>query len=110
MGAPTRNGRASSAIQEMRDLAGTNYYNPNWGFQNGEVRNASVATSHQPLFILTHEGKFSDKMNLLTSVAYSFGKRNQTGLDWMNAPDPRADYYRNLPSYYYLRRLDSRIV
>ena len=102
MGAPTRNGRASSAIQEMRDLAGTNYYNPNWGFQNGEVRNASVATSHQPLFILTHEGKFSDKMNLLTSVAYSFGKRNQTGLDWMNAPDPRADYYRNLPSYYYL--------
>lgn len=102
MGAPTRNGRSSSAIQEMRDLAGTNYYNPNWGYQNGEMRNASVANSHQPLFILTHEGKFTDKTNLLTSVAYSFGKRNQTGLDWMNAPDPRADYYRNLPSYYYL--------
>lgn len=101
-GAPIRNGRSTSSTQEMYDLAGTNYYNPNWGYQEGEIRNASVATTHQPMFILTHEGKFSDKTNLLTSVGFSLGKRNTTALDWYNAPDPRPDYYRKLPSYYYL--------
>ena len=28
-----------------------------------------------------------------------FGDRSTTGLDWYNAPDPRPDYYKYLPSY-----------
>ncbi|MBK7428079.1 MAG: hypothetical protein IPI60_14175 [Saprospiraceae bacterium] len=35
-GAPTVRGGTSPVVQEMYDLAGTNYYNPNWGYQNGE--------------------------------------------------------------------------
>jgi hypothetical protein len=37
------------------DLAGTHYYNPAWGWQNGKKRNANTAKSHQPVIILNHE-------------------------------------------------------
>ena len=36
---------------------------------------------------------------MLTAGSYSLGNRSITGLDWYNAPDPRPDYYRYLPSY-----------
>ena len=96
---PTKNGRQGASVQEMVDIAGTNYYNPYWGYQNGKKRNASVAKSFQPLGILTHEWKITPKTTLLTAASYSSGKRSTTGLDWYNAADPRPDYYRYLPSY-----------
>ncbi len=98
-GAPTENGRQGAAIQEMMDLAGTNYYNPNWGYQNGEKRNASIGRTHQPVFILTHDFRLNNKTTLTTAAGYSFGNRSVTALDWYNAADPRPDYYRYLPSY-----------
>ncbi len=98
-GAPSKNGRAAAAIQEMYDLAGTNYYNPNWGYQGGKKRNASVARSYQPLFILNHEWRINTKSSLVTAVSGMFGKTSVSGLDWYNAPDPRPDYYRRLPSF-----------
>jgi hypothetical protein len=51
-GAPTRRGKVAPAVQEAYDLAGTNFYNPNWGYQNGEKRNAKVANSFQPRSLL----------------------------------------------------------
>ncbi|RYF82855.1 MAG: Plug domain-containing protein [Chitinophagaceae bacterium] len=48
-GAPTENGRQTAAFQEAMDLAGTNYYNPSWGYQNGKKRNASVGRTNQPV-------------------------------------------------------------
>jgi hypothetical protein len=33
-------------------------------------------------------------------LSYSFGEKSYSALDWYNAPDPRPDYYRYLPSYY----------
>ncbi len=99
-GAPTENGRQAAATQEIMDLAGTHYYNPSWGYQNGKKRNANVAKTDQPVFILTHEYRISNKTNLVSSVSYSFGERSVSGIDWYNAADPRPDYYRYLPSYY----------
>ena len=32
-GAPIVQGRQGVAVQEAYDLTGTNYYNPNWGYQ-----------------------------------------------------------------------------
>ncbi len=96
---PTENGRQGASVQEMLDLAGNNFYNPYWGYQNGKKRNASVAKSFQPIGILTHDWKISDKTTLVTAGSFSFGKRSTTGLDWYNAADPRPDYYRYLPSY-----------
>ncbi len=98
-GAPTENGRQGATVQEMIDLAGTNYYNPNWGYQNGEKRNASIGRSNQPVIILTHDFRINNKTTLTTAAGYSFGNRSITALDWYNAADPRPDYYRYLPSY-----------
>lgn len=99
MGAPIKRGRSSGAIQELYDLAGSNYYNSFWGFQNGEVRNSRVANTHQPLFILRHDWKMGEKSTLMTSASYQFGRNGSTAIDWYNARDPRPDYYRYLPSY-----------
>ncbi|MBK8521670.1 MAG: TonB-dependent receptor [Chitinophagaceae bacterium] len=98
-GTPTENGRQGASVNEMLTLANDNYYNPYWGYQNGKKRNASIAKSFQPVGILTHDWKISDKTSLLTSAAITYGKRSTTGLDWYNAADPRPDYYRYLPSY-----------
>ena len=99
-GAPTENGRQGAAVQEMMDLAGTHFYNPNWGFQNGKKRNASVGKTHQPVIMLNHDYRINNNTTLTTGIGYSFGDRSVTALDWYNAPDPRPDYYRYLPSYY----------
>ncbi|MEZ5055138.1 MAG: TonB-dependent receptor [Chitinophagales bacterium] len=98
-GVPTKQGKASSTTAEAYDLAGSHYYNPNWGYQNGKVRNSRVEYRHQPVFILTHEWKPKDNMNLMTAAGYSFGERTLSGLDRYNAKDPRPDYYKYLPSY-----------
>lgn len=100
IGTPTARGGNTPTFQEVYDLAGSNFYNPQWGYQNGEKRNARVSTLHQPLFILSHEWKISEKSQLATSVSYQFGKNGVTALDWYAAADPRPDYYRRLPSYY----------
>jgi hypothetical protein len=98
-GASTKNGRTSPVVQEMYDLTETHYYNRNWGYQNGEVRNAAVGHNFQPLFILTHDWTINTKSSLETAVSYQFGKNKYSGIDWFNAQDPRPDYYRNLPSF-----------
>ncbi|MBS1927966.1 MAG: TonB-dependent receptor [Chitinophagaceae bacterium] len=98
-GTPTKNGRQGPTVQEMRDIAGNNFYNPYWGYQNGRVRNANVAKSFQPVGILTHDLKLNDKTSLVTAASFTYGVRSSTGLDWYNVADPRPDYYRYLPSY-----------
>lgn len=98
-GAPTENGKQGAATAEAQQLAGTNYYNPYWGYQNGKKRNANVGKSNQPVIILTHDYRLNNKSSLVTAAGFSFGKRGATGLDWFNAADPRPDYYRYLPSY-----------
>jgi hypothetical protein len=99
IGTPTKQGRQGSSVQEMRDIAGSNFYNPFWGYQNGKKRNSSVASSFQPIVILTHDWKVNDKISVLSAASVNFGKRGLTGLDWYNVADPRPDYYRYLPSY-----------
>ncbi|MDB5195906.1 MAG: TonB-dependent receptor [Flaviaesturariibacter sp.] len=113
-GAPTENGRQGATTKEMMDLAGKevsdndpntrsfesdHYYNPNWGYQNGVKRNASIGRTNQPVILLTHDFRIKNNMTLTTGAGFSFGDRSVTALDWYNAPDPRPDYYRYLPSY-----------
>ena len=97
--ANTKNGRSAPSVQEMFDLAGTNYYNPSWGYQDGKVRNAVVGKNFQPMIILSHNWNVNDKSTLESAVSYQFGKNKVSGIDWYNAEDPRPDYYRNLPSF-----------
>ncbi|MEO6668108.1 MAG: TonB-dependent receptor [Ferruginibacter sp.] len=96
---PTEIGRQGPSVNEIRDIVGTNYYNPYWGYQNGQKRNANIGKTFQPFAILTHEWKISDRSGLVTAASFSSGKRSTSNLDWFNAADPRPDYYRYLPSY-----------
>jgi hypothetical protein len=98
--APTENARQGAATMEMIELSGSHYYNPNWGYQNGKKRNANVSKSNQPVIIISHDYRINNKTDITTSLSYLFGERSYSGLDWFNAPDPRPNYYRYLPSYY----------
>lgn len=97
-GAPTRSARANVSTREMTELAGTNYYNPAWGFQNGQIRNANESNVFIPVFMLTYEYKPTTLTNVMLSAMYQFGKNKFSGLDWYNALNPAPDYYKNLPS------------
>ena len=79
-GAPTESGRQGAATQEMIDLAGTHYYNPYWGYQNGKKRNANISKTNQPVIILTHDFRITNKTDLTTSVSYSFGESSYSAL------------------------------
>ena len=99
-GAPTEAGRAGAAVEEARELAGGNRYNPSWGWQNGQQRSANVLQAFQPVIMASYDSRINEKSNIISTAAYVFGHRKISGLDWYNAPDPRPDYYRYLPSYY----------
>lgn len=92
-------GVAGGTTQEVYDLMNDNYYNPYWGYQNGEVRNSRVRSNNKPLFTLNHTWKPSEKLDIQTTAGYWFGKGGYTALNWYNGKDPRPDYYQNLPSY-----------
>lgn len=98
-GAPNKRGRSAASTQELYDLSGNNYYNPNWGYQNGEKRNARIATSNQPMAILRHDLKISERTNLTTAVSFQDGRYGTTAIEWGDGDDPRPDYYRRLPSF-----------
>jgi hypothetical protein len=98
-GSPQRRGRSTGSVQEMYDIAGSNYYNPNWGNQEGRVRNSREYRIHQPVVMLRHDWSITSKTKVMTNLGFQFGKYGSTRLDWYDAPDPRPDYYRRLPSY-----------
>ncbi len=96
---PNKRGKLIGSTQEAYDLAGSNYYNANWGYQDGEVRNSRVADDFKPYIMLNHEWDINEKMDLTSAASYSFGRDGNTALNWGDAPDPRPNYYRNLPYY-----------
>ena len=97
LGTPTVRGRGSGTTQFVYDLVDDNYYNPNWGLQNGRVRNSREYRYHQPIAIFSHDYTISDDTRLSTSLGYQTGHNGSTRLDWLEAADPRPDYYRKLP-------------
>ena len=98
-GAPQKRGKLIGSTQEVYDLYGSNYYNANWGYQDGEVRNSRVANNHEPMAILTHYWTLDEKTSITTSASYAFGYNGGTALNWYGVADPRPTYYRYLPYY-----------
>lgn len=90
----------SAVIQEFYDLAGTNFYNPNWGYQNEEKRSSRIRRDNVPIIILSNEFKPSNNTHINATIGYQFGKRYDEKLDWYNSYNPAPTYYRNAPSYY----------
>ena len=106
-GAPTRRGQSSALTQETYDLTnqynkttwGHNNYNPYWGYQNGKVRNSRIVHSYDPTAIASFDWKIDEENKLKVAVGYHYSMYSNSALTFYNAPDPRPDYYRNLPSF-----------
>ncbi len=103
-------GVAGGTTQEIYDLMNDNFYNPYWGYQNGEVRNARVRSNNKPLITLAHFWDPSEKINVQTTAGYWFGKSGYTALNWYDPMDPKPDYYRKLPSYQFNPADSSRVA
>ena len=105
-GAPTRRGQSSALTQETYDLTnqynkttwGHNNYNPYWGYQDGKVRNSRIVHSYDPTAIISFDWKIDEENKLKVAAGYHYSMYSNSALTFYNAPDPRPDYYRNLPS------------
>ncbi len=104
--APGQRGAQNASTQEVYDLTGDNMYNSNWGYQNGKVRNARVRKTFEPVTVLKYTVNPSDDAEMSLTALWRTGKNGYTALDWYDAPDPRPDYYRNLPSYFWMENED----
>jgi len=98
-GAPTERGQSSAATDEVYSLANSIYYNSYWGYQDGKIRNSRIVKSFDPTAIVSHEFKIDEKQLLRTGVGFHYSMYSNSALTFFNAPDPRPDYYRNLPSF-----------
>jgi hypothetical protein len=99
LGAPIAAERQAPVLQESLQYFGANY-NPNWGMQNGLKRNAVKSSIHLPTLIFSTALQLPTAQKLNFSIGVTIGVKSITGLDWNSAADPRADYYKYLPSYY----------
>ena len=70
-------------------------------YQNGQKRNSRIVKSFDPTAIVSHEFKIDEKQLLRTGLAFHYSMYSNSALTFYNAPDPRPDYYRNLPFYQY---------
>ena len=98
-GAPTERGQNAAVTQEAYDLTGSNNYNPYWGYQNGQVRNSRIVKSYDPTIIASFEYKIDEHQHLHAAAGYHYSLYSNSAINFYNAPDPRPDYYRNLPSF-----------
>ncbi|MBO6073789.1 MAG: hypothetical protein J6P74_01485 [Paludibacteraceae bacterium] len=106
-GAPTERGQSGAVTQEVYDLTGSINYNPYWGYCNGKMRNSRIVKSYDPTGIISYEWQIDPMQRLRASAGYHYAFYSNSALTFYNAPDPRPDYYRNLPSFYYDGQLDA---
>lgn len=100
-GAPTQRATNSATFLEAYELTDNYLYNPNWGWQDGKKRSSKIVNSFDPTAILNWLWKGNDKKTTLnTALAVRWTNYSTSALSWYNAADPRADYYRRLPSFY----------
>lgn len=99
-GAPTERATNNAATQEAYDLAGSNLYNPSWGYLNGKKISDRVIKSFDPSVMLNWLWKPKMGTTLNTAIAFRHNAYAKSSFDWYQAADPRPNYYRNLPSYF----------
>ena len=100
LGTPQERGAQQASTQEAYDLFGSNYYNPNVGYQDGKMRNTRVRRSHEPIVMLNYTYDISEQTRLNVATSVRFGYNGYSALTWKDGADPRPDYYRYLPSNY----------
>ena len=100
LASPSERGAQQAATEEAYNLFGNHYYNPNVGYQDGKLRNSRVRNTHEPIVMLNYTWDISDRTRLNAATSLRFGKNGYSALTWKDSADPRADYYRYLPSFF----------
>lgn len=98
--APTQRATNAAATQEAYDLAGSNLYNPSWGYLEGKKKSARIVESVDPAVLLNWIWKPKMGTKLNTGIGFRSNRYSSSALNWYQTADPRPDYYRYLPSYY----------
>ncbi len=98
-GGPTQRATGGATLQEAYDLAGSNLYNPFWGYQDGKKRSSRITETYDPTVMLNWLFK-KDRVQVNTAVAARWVHYNRSALQYYKANDPNPTYYRYLPSYY----------
>lgn len=96
---PAQQARSAATTADVYELTGTHYYNSNWGYQKGIIRNAVVSEIHKPVLQVLQQWRPSVHERLQANITFITGKNSITGLTWQDAPNPDPDYYRYLPSW-----------
>lgn len=108
--APNRRGKSSPNTKEVYDLKGIEY-NEYWGWQDGEKRNSRIKEVEEPILMLNHYWNLNNNSVLNTNIAYQFGKKGNSRLDYTGTDlvngfpegggsNPSPSYYQKLPSYF----------
>lgn len=96
--ASNRRGGSSALSEEVFSLLGRRY-NPYWGFQQGNLRNARERRIREPFIQLCYSYS-RPRFSLELSTLFQSGFSAKSRLGYFNAPNPDPTYYRYLPSYY----------
>lgn len=99
-GAPTQRATNAAATQEAYDLAGSNLYNPSWGYLDGKKKSSRIVESFDPTALLNWVFKPKMGMRLNTGLGFRNSNYSSSAIQFYQAADPKPDYYRNLPSYF----------
>jgi len=100
-GNPTERGTQSASTDEMYWIANDNFYNPNWGYQNGKKRSSRVVNDFAPAALFTWDFKIDDQTKLVSSLLGKYSMYSSSRLKYNNSTNPAPDYYSLMPSYYY---------
>lgn len=92
-------GKSSPNTEEVNNLMGIKY-NSYWGWQNGKKRNSRDKDVDEPMVMLSHYWKLSEKTTLNTNVAFQTGTIGNSRIDYQLGNNPDPTYYKNLPSYF----------
>lgn len=92
-------GKVSPNTKEVTDLMGFQY-NSYWGWQDGEKRNSRVKNINEPIMMLTHYWKITDKTFLNTTISHQSGSIGNSKVDYQGINNPDPTYYKYMPSYY----------
>ena len=99
MYAQNSRGKSSPNTEEVNNLMGIKY-NSYWGWQDGKKRNSRDKDVEEPMVMLSHYWKLSDRTSLNTNVAFQTGTIGNSRLDYQLGNNPDPTYYKNLPSYF----------
>ena len=100
-GSPTERASQGAATDEAYWMANSNYYNPYWGYQNGEVRNSRVVKDFSPTVLINWDWKINDQVKVQTALTGRYSMYKGTSLGYNGGENPAPDYWKLMPSSYF---------